>query len=118
MRSSFLPLVLAAAISCFNLKPLTAQIPARDLQVLAQLRGQTSYLGVALADVDADRLERLKLKDERGVEVISVEEGSPAWQAGIRTGDVLLAYNGETILGTHQLSRLVHETPENRKVKL
>jgi serine protease Do len=88
------------------------------VQAAAQLNSQLSYLGVRLVDVDADRVGRLKLSEERGVEVVNVEEGSPADNAGIKTGDVLLSYNGENILGTQQFSRLVRETPPGRKIKI
>jgi serine protease Do len=47
-----------------------------------------------------------------------VEEGSPAEDAGLKAGDVLLSYNGENIVGAQQLGRLVEETPQGRKVKL
>jgi serine protease Do len=77
-----------------------------------------SYLGVNLADIDPDRVKVFKLEEPRGVEVVKVEEGSPAEKAGIKPGDVLLSYNGENILGAQQLGRLVRETPERRKVKV
>jgi serine protease Do len=75
-------------------------------------------LGVKLVDVNADRVGRLKLSEERGVEVVYVEEGSPAASAGIKPGDVILSYNGENVLGTQQFIRLVRETPPGRKVKI
>jgi serine protease Do len=75
-------------------------------------------LGVRLADIDAERAKVLKLGEPRGVEIKIVMEGSPADNAGIRPGDVLLTYNGETILGAQQLSRLVQETPPGRDVKV
>lgn len=77
-----------------------------------------SYIGVKLADVDADRAAILKLGEDRGVEVKSVLAGSPAEGAQLQPGDVLLSYNGENILGAQQLVRLVQETPPGRKVKL
>jgi serine protease Do len=80
--------------------------------------GSRSYLGVELADVDADRARALKLDEERGVEVLKVVPGSPAESAGLHPGDVILSYNGENILGTRQLGRLVSETPAGRKVKI
>ncbi|HZS55874.1 MAG TPA: PDZ domain-containing protein [Bryobacteraceae bacterium] len=76
------------------------------------------YLGVRLADIDADRAKVLKLGEPRGVEIKIVMEGSPADNAGIRPGDVLLTYNGEALLGAQQLSRLVQETPPGRTVKV
>jgi serine protease Do len=89
-----------------------------QVQIANQLRSQISYLGVNLVDVDADRVGRLKLNEERGAEVVYVEEGSPADNAGVKRGDVLLSYNGENVLGTQQFIRLVRETPPGRKVKI
>jgi serine protease Do len=80
--------------------------------------GGRSYLGVELADVDADRARALKLDEERGVEVVKVVPGSPAENAGLHASDVILSYNGENILGTRQLGRLVSETPAGRKVRI
>ncbi len=77
-----------------------------------------SHLGVGVINIDNDRAEALKLGEARGVEVHTVEEGSPAEDAGIRPGDVLLTYNGEEILSGPQLGRLVNETPPGRKVKI
>jgi serine protease Do len=86
--------------------------------IAAQLRAGGTYLGVTVQDVTSDLASSLKLEDERGVLVRSVEEGSPAEEAGIRPGDVLLAYNGENILGREQFARMVQETPSQRKVKV
>jgi serine protease Do len=85
-------------------------------RVAMQYRGGGSHLGVRLTDVDSDRAKVLRLGDARGAEVVGVEENGPAEQAGIRTGDVLLSYNGENIVGAQQLGRLVAETPQGRKV--
>jgi serine protease Do len=69
-----------------------------------------------LADIDSDRAKALKVSGESGVEVTKVEHDSPAASAGIETGDVLLSYNGENIVGAQQLGRLVAETPPGRRV--
>ncbi len=76
------------------------------------------HLGVGLTDIDSDRASALKLGEPRGVEVRSVQPDSPADQAGIAPGDVLLSYNSEEILSAPQLGRLVLETPPGRKVKV
>ena len=103
--------------------PALAQVDAdlsnleNNLRLAAQWRGGV-YLGVRLADIDSDRARALHLNEERGVEVVKVEPGSPAEAAGLKAGDVLLSYNGEVILGAQQLGRLVSETPKGRKVKI
>jgi serine protease Do len=77
-----------------------------------------SHLGVGLKTVDADRANVLKLGTPRGVEILSIAEGGAADQAGFKPGDVLLTYNGEQILSTPQIGRLVSETPPGRKIKI
>jgi len=89
----------------------------RTSRVIVQGPG-SSFLGVGVAEVDADRVKALNLKEERGAEVTSVEEDSPAAKAGVKVGDVILDYNGQRVEGAEQLVRLVGETPVGRQVKL
>jgi serine protease Do len=77
-----------------------------------------SYLGVGVAEVTAERVKALKLKEERGVEVTKVDDDSPALKAGLKAGDVVLEYNGQRIEGTEQFVRMVKETPDGRQVRL
>ena len=76
------------------------------------------YLGVMLHEIDADRAKALNLPDVGGVEVTRVSPESPAEKAGIKTGDVVLSYNGQRVESMEQFSRLVRETPPGRDVKL
>lgn len=78
----------------------------------------TSYLGIGVADIPADRAKALNLKEARGAEVTHVDENGPAAKVGIKQGDVVLEYNGAPIEGVQQLVRMVHETPAGRSVKL
>jgi S1-C subfamily serine protease len=77
-----------------------------------------SYLGVHASDIDGDRMRELKLKEERGVEIMSVEADSPAEKAGLQKGDVVLEYNGQRVEGTEQFVRMVRETPPGRTARL
>ncbi len=77
-----------------------------------------TYLGVNLAEIDANRAKELKLKEDYGVEISRVEENSPAEKAGIKSGDVVLEYNGQRVEGMEQFGRMVRETPPGREVKL
>lgn len=110
--------VLTFAILGVVAPGIFGQAPApRPLPVVIGSSGG-SFLGVGIKDVETDRAKALKLKEEAGVEVTRVDENSPAEKAGIRTGDVILEYNGQRVEGIEQFSRLVHETPAGREVKL
>jgi serine protease Do len=80
--------------------------------------GAQTYLGVNIAEVNADRARELKLRDAYGVEITRVEEGSPAEKAGLKSGDVVLEYNGQRVEGMEQFGRMVRETPAGREVKM
>jgi serine protease Do len=97
--------------------PQPPQVPqVRELNV--NPFGGGTYLGVNLAEIDANRAKELKLKEDYGVEITRVEDNSPAEKAGLKAGDVVLEYNGERVEGMEQFGRLVRETPAGREVKL
>jgi serine protease Do len=55
------------------------------------------YLGIYGQNVTPDMAELLGLKSSQGIIVASVEKGSPADKAGIKSHDVLLEMNGRKI---------------------
>jgi len=77
-----------------------------------------SWLGVSIADVTSERARDLKLKEERGAEIRAVLPGSPAAEAGVKEGDVILEFQGNRVEGCAQLTRMVRETPPGRTVAL
>jgi serine protease Do len=77
-----------------------------------------SYLGIEMENVTADNMASYKLSAEQGVIVRMVEKGSPAEAANLQEKDVILQYAGMPVFSTMQLTRLVQETPEGRRVDL
>jgi serine protease Do len=77
-----------------------------------------AYLGVDIRDITTDRVSALKLKDERGAEITTVDSDAPAGKAGLREHDVILEFNGTAIESEEQLRRLIREVPPGRTVTL
>ena len=69
----------------------------------------SSFLGVGVTDIDAERTKALNLKEEHGVEVTSVDADSPASKAGVKVSDVIMEYNGQRVEGIEQFLRLVRD---------
>ena len=86
----------------------------RDL--LDQLRdGRVTrgMIGVSIADVPREGYEVLGLDKPSGVTVNSVNDGGPADDAGLRPGDVIVAYGGDPVGNTEDLqARVVATAPE------
>jgi membrane-associated protease RseP (regulator of RpoE activity) len=78
----------------------------------------SSYLGVDIADVSAERLGQLKLKEEHGAEVTEVDQDAPAGKAGLLEHDVIVSLNGTAVESAAQLRRMIKETPPGRVVSL
>jgi S1-C subfamily serine protease len=49
------------------------------------------------------------LPKETGALVLSVEENSPAKRAGVRSGDIIVALEGQPVAGVDDLHRLLTE---------
>jgi serine protease Do len=76
------------------------------------------YLGVDIRDVSADQMIALKLKEQRGAEIIRVDHDGPAGKAGLREHDVILQMNGKQIEGEDQLRRLLREMPAGQSITI
>jgi serine protease Do len=68
--------------------------------------------------VTSDLAKSFVLPDAHGALVASVTDGGPAKAAGVRPGDVIVAYDGHPIRHSDELPRLVAETPVGRDVAL
>ena len=89
--------------------------------VVEQLQefGETrrGWLGVRIQDVDAQLAEALGLKAAQGALVTDVPEG-PAAEAGMQSGDVIVAFDGTAVEDTRGLVRKVGETTVGKAVEV
>src|SRR5213079_1962077 len=72
-------------------------------------RIRRSYIGVAGQNVPLHRrvIRFYNLPLETGVLVVSVEKNSPAEGAGLRQGDLIVAFNGQPIGSVHDLHKIL-----------
>jgi serine protease Do len=76
------------------------------------------WLGVYIQKVTPALSDSLGLEEPRGALVADVLKDSPAMAAGIKRGDVIVAYDNQPIKDSQQLPLMVGETPVGRKVVL
>lgn len=92
------------------------------MEVVEQLKasGKVSrgWLGVVIQEVNRDLAESFGLKRPQGALVARVLENSPAEQAGLQEGDVIIAFNGEPIDLSSELPHLVGRVPAGSTAKL
>jgi serine protease Do len=76
------------------------------------------WLGIAIAEITEDDLDRLKLSEPKGVLVRSVMPGDPADKGGVRADDVILGIDGTRLESPRDLQRVVSSTPVGKKVRV
>jgi serine protease Do len=67
------------------------------------------YLGIKLQDINAGLAEQFGLPDQNGALVDDVPPNTPASKGGIKSGDVITAFNGKPIADPESLSLAVSE---------
>ncbi|MEX0285327.1 MAG: Do family serine endopeptidase [Paracoccaceae bacterium] len=89
--------------------------------VVDQLKefGETrrGWLGVRIQDVDEDLAESMGLPEVAGALITDVPEG-PAKEAGLQSGDVILAFDGRDVKDTRGLVRQVGNTSVGKSVRV
>jgi serine protease Do len=98
-------------------------IPASTVKtVIAQLKDKGSvsrgWIGVQIQPVTPDIADSLGLKKAEGALVAEPQANGPAAKAGIESGDVITAVNGETVKDARELARTIGGLAPGNAVKL
>ena len=98
-------------------------IPASAVKsVIAQLKDKGSvsrgWIGVQIQPVTPDIADSLGLKKAEGALVAEPQANGPAAKAGIESGDVITAVNGETVKDARELARTIGGFAPGAAVKL
>ncbi|MDE2377683.1 Do family serine endopeptidase [Bradyrhizobium sp.] len=98
-------------------------IPAATVKsVVAQLkdRGSVSrgWIGVQIQPVTSDIADSLGMKKAEGALVAEPQANGPAAKAGIESGDVITAVNGDPVKDARELARTIGGMPPGATVKL
>ena len=77
-----------------------------------------AYVGVRARSLTPERALELHVSPVRGAEITTVEEDSPASRAGVRIGDVVLAYETAGIKDATDLQNFIRHTPAGASVRI
>jgi serine protease Do len=89
---------------------------AKQLQASGKVtRGR---LGIGVQPMTRELAKSFNLEAPSGAIVVNVEKGGPAERAGLRTGDVILAFGGKPIDDPNELPRLVAAAKPGEKAEI
>ena len=87
-------------------------------QLVAEQKVSRGYLGLIPGEVTEKRAHMLNSPDQQGAFVLEVTNGSPAYRAGIRPGDILRSWQGAPIQDYREIFRLAEGAPVGSEVTL
>ena len=76
------------------------------------------WLGVYIQDVNEDMAKAFNLRDNKGALVSEVQSGSPADDAGLMSGDVIIDVDGRAIDNSTELRSIIASAGPDRDVRL
>src|SRR5215471_10178415 len=79
---------------------------------------ERGFLGVNIQDLTPDLSPQFKMKDTQGALVSGVTANSPAEKAGIKTGDVIVEFNGRAVTDSRHLKLQVADTVPGSSIPL
>ena len=86
-------------------------------QLIQNKRVSRGWLGVTIQDLTDEMAESLGLNLEGGAIVTELLEDSPALEAGIKRGDIVISLNGKSVEDATKLTRMVGALIANSKNK-
>ena len=76
------------------------------------------WLGVSIQPVTPELAQSFGVEGDKGALVADVTKDSPADKAGVKSGDIIMEFDGKQIQEMNNLPRLVAGTPLGKKVNL
>jgi len=87
-----------------------------DSNLFRWVEGKQNYIGVYLQELNRELSEHFGVDDGNGLLVAKVFEDSPAEEAGIKVGDVIVKADGERVERVAVLQRLIRDKKKGEKI--
>ena len=110
--------IMGAQGICFAVSSNTAKFVAGEIAKHGRVR--RAYIGIGAATTPIPRriALRLDLNQTNGVRILSVDQAGPAAEAGLLSGDLIVALDGKPIGGVSDLLRALGGEAINRALSL
>jgi len=85
---------------------------ARDVmeRLITDGKVRRGYLGVKVQTLTTEEAKRLKLSEQNGALIDEVTRNSPAEEAGLKKGDVIIEFNDKTVTDSRNLRLMAAQT--------
>jgi serine protease Do len=120
MLSKLSALILLSAAACAQVAAQQKTAPSeKNVQrMVFTTPFEGSYLGVQTQEITKENFNKFGLSAVQGVGIEKVVENSPAANAGLQNGDVIVRFEGEEVTSVRKLNRLISEVAPDHQAKI
>lgn len=79
---------------------------------------ESGYLGVNLQELNNDLASYFGVKQNEGALILNVEEDSPAQEAGLKSGDVIIEIDGKPVKSPKDASKIIAKGEKGDKIDI
>ena len=97
--------------------PIEVAVRVKD-QIVATGKATHARLGVAIQEVNQTFADSFKLDKPEGALISSVEQGGPAYAAGLKSGDVIRKVDGQAVVTAGDLPTMLGMKSPGEQVRL
>jgi serine protease Do len=87
-------------------------------QLVAKGKVVRGYLGVSITELAPEQAKALGFSTTEGAFVNDVSPNTPAAKAGIKSGDLIISFDGKPVKDQYALTSVVAETPVGKRVEV
>lgn len=118
LRKIFTFIIISASFGAVVYGQQTPDAKKSVEKILINAPFDGSFLGVQMQEISKENFTGYSLREITGVGVEKIIENSPAAQAGLMSGDVIVKFNGEDVQSIRKLSRLINEVAPDHQAKI
>ncbi len=86
--------------------------------IISKGRVVRGWLGVAIQDLDDDMAKSFGFEGKKGALIGDVTPDSPAADAGLKQGDIIVRFNGQEVVDVTNLRRMVADSKPGQSIEL
>jgi len=106
------------AVFCPDIVQSTFGIRLKTGDDVAAVRSSVAYLGVEIRDLDNGVARSLDMKSSNGIVISRVVSSSPAAEAGLKAGDIILRYERSNVEDSSGFQEMLATASPGDRVKL
>jgi S1-C subfamily serine protease len=99
-------------------KDFKFEVLPRVQKPFLQFWGERKYIGVSLQELNPELAEYFGVEEGSGLLVTKVTKDSPAAEAGLKVGDVIVSAEGKKVNKADKLSNIIQEKEKGEVLKL